>query len=207
MGKVYHLFRKGPPAMSEVKKENHQEKEKESLQGQTEAHPEAGEQSLEEQLKAAQLEAKRYYDQMLRLAAELENFKKQVRREKEEYAKYALEGFVRELLPFVDNLERALEHAQRQADVESLIQGIELTLKGFLKTLEKFGLTQFEAVVGETFNPEIHEALMVEETHEHEEGAVVKGLQKGYRLHERVLRPALVVVAKKPKEDQPSQKD
>ena len=91
--------------------------------------------------------------------------------------------------------------------MESLIQGIELTLKGFLKTLEKFGLTQFEAVVGETFNPEIHEALMVEETHEHEEGAVVKGLQKGYRLHERVLRPALVVVAKKPKEDQPSQKD
>ncbi|WP_456433245.1 nucleotide exchange factor GrpE [Thermosulfuriphilus sp.] len=185
--------------MSEVKKDQFQEKEPQQEASGAEAPSAPQEEGFEEELQAAKLEAKRYYDQMLRLAAELENFKKQVRREKEEYAKYALEGFVRELLPFVDNLERALEHAGKQADIDSLVQGIELTLKGFLKTLEKFGLTQFEAAVGETFNPEIHEALMVEETHEHEEGSVVRGLQKGYRLHERVLRPALVVVAKKPK--------
>ena len=107
---------------------------------------------------------------------------------------------MKELLPFVDNLERALEAAKESQDVKALIEGIELTLKGLLQTLEKFGLKQFEVAIGEAFRPELHEALAVEETHEHPEGAVVRTFQKGYTLHERVIRPALVAVAKKPAE-------
>jgi len=143
-------------------------------------------------------EIKQYRDQMLRYAAEVENLKKAFKREKEEYFKYALETFMRELLPFVDNLERALEAARQTQDVKAIVEGIELTLKGLLQTLEKFGLKQFEVAIGEAFRPEVHEALAVEETHEHPEGTVVRAFQKGYTLHERVIRPALVAVAKKP---------
>ena len=153
-------------------------------------------------IKQKEEEAKKYRDQMLRYAAEVENLKKSFKREKEEYFKFALETFMKELLPFVDNLERALEAARQTQDVKALIEGIELTLKGLLQTLEKFGLKQFEVAIGETFKPELHEALAVEETHEHPEGAIVRTFQKGYTLHERVIRPALVAVAKRPAETQ-----
>ena len=153
-------------------------------------------------IKQKEEEAKKYRDQMLRYAAEVENLKKSFKREKEEYFKFALETFMKELLPFVDNLERALEAARQTQDVKALIEGIELTLKGLLQTLEKFGLKQFEVAIGETFKPELHEALAVEETHEHPEGAIVRTFQKGYTLHERVIRPALVAVAIRPAETQ-----
>ncbi len=170
-----------------------QEPQKESQ----EAYPESREELIA-LLKQKEEEAKQYREQMLRYAAEVENLKKAFKREKEEYFKYALETFMRELLPFVDNLERALEAARETQDVKAIVEGIELTLKGLLQTLEKFGLKQFEVAIGEAFRPEVHEALAVEETHEHPEGTVVRAFQKGYTLHERVIRPALVAVAKKP---------
>lgn len=175
------------------------EQEESQKEVQKEAPPqEEKEEDIEAKLRVKEAEAKEYYDKMLRLAAELENYKKQVEREKETFSKYALESLVKELLPFIDNLERALEHARKEADIKSLVEGLELTLKGFLKTLEKFGLQQLETTAGEPFNPEYHEALMVEESEEHEHGAVIRELQKGYKLHERVVRPALVVVSKRP---------
>ncbi len=209
MGKIYHLYRGGVPAKTsdkrnvvmDVKEEAKEEVQKESPEKE---YPEKRE-DLIALIKQKEAEAKEYREQMLRYAAEVENLKKSFKREKEEYFKYALETFMKELLPFIDNLERALEAARENKDVNSIIEGIELTLKGLLKTLEKFGLKQFEVAIGEAFRPELHEALAVEETHEHEEGAVVRAFQKGYTLHERVLRPALVAVAKKPTKKSPSE--
>lgn len=137
-------------------------------------------------------------EKMLRIAAEFENFKKRLKREKEEYMKYALEEFSKDLLPFLDNLERALQTAKETPDIDKIIEGLELTLNGYFSTLEKFGLRQFVAE-GKKFDPNFHEALGVEEHDGVEENTVVKELLKGYTLHERVLRPALVVVSKKPK--------
>ncbi len=161
------------------------------------SNPAEMEDDLQKQLEQKECELQECRDKMLRLAAELDNFKKRMEREKEEHMKYALEAFAKELLPFLDNLERAVESAKENQDLEALLQGLELTLSGYLKTLEKFGLKVF-AAEGQRFDPNIHEALGVEEAHDVEENTVIKELLKGYKLHERVLRPALVVVSKKP---------
>ncbi len=202
MGKIYHLYRGGVP--QEIKKEEgkkvmevKESAEKEQQTQKKERYPESREELIS-LLKQKESEAKENRERMLRYAAEVENLKKSFKREKEEYFKYALETFIKEFLPFVDNLERAIEAANKTNDVKTLTEGIELTLKGLFKTLEKFGLKQFEAVIGENFQPEFHEALMVEETHEHSDGTIVRTFQKGYTLHNRVIRPALVAVAKKP---------
>ncbi len=152
--------------------------------------------SVEEKLAKTQEELEAYKEKVLRLAAELENFKKRTQREKEEHMKYALEAFAKELLPFLDNLERAVESAKETKDIEKLIEGLELTLSGYLKTLEKFGLKVF-AAEGQRFDPNYHEALSTEVNDEVEENTVIKELLKGYTLHERLLRPAMVVVSKK----------
>ncbi|QJA05658.1 nucleotide exchange factor GrpE [Thermosulfurimonas marina] len=149
-----------------------------------------------------QEECRLWQERALRFAAEVENLKKAVKREKEEFYKYALEQVFRELLPSIDNLERALEAAEKSQDVKVLIEGVALTLKGLIQSMEKFGLQQFEAVLGENFNPHHHEALHLEETEEHPEGTVVRVYQKGYRLHDRVIRPALVAVAKRPAKEE-----
>ena len=137
-----------------------------------------------------------FKDKVLRIGAEFENFKKRMEREKGDYMKYALESFAKELLPFLDNLERAIQTAKESPDVDKIVEGLELTLNGYLGTLEKFGLRQFVAE-GRMFDPNYHEALGVEEHDGVEENTVIKELLKGYALHERVIRPALVVVSKK----------
>ena len=134
-------------------------------------------------------------EKMLRVAAELENFKKRIEREKSESLKYALEAFAKELLPFLDNLERAVVSAKDSRDLDKLIEGLELSMSSHLKTLERLGLKTFTAE-GEQFDPNLHEALTVEENNGVENNTVIKELLKGYTLHERILRPALVVVSK-----------
>ncbi len=156
--------------------------------------------SLEEALKKKEEELADCKDKMLRYAAELENFKKRVEREKLEHMKFALEEFAKELLPFLDNLERAVQMAKETEDLEKMIEGIELTLSGYFKTLERFGLKTFVAE-GQRFDPNYHEALSVEENPDVEENTVLKELLRGYTLHDRVIRPALVVVSKKNKKD------
>lgn len=143
----------------------------------------------EEELKAAQ-------DKTLRLAAEFENFKKRMEREKAEHIKYALESFVVELLPFLDNLERAIAAAKDTRDIDKLVEGLELSLSSYSKVLEAFGLKNL-AAQGLPFDPSIHEAVCVEHSKEHEEGAVVRELMKGYVLNDKVIRPAKVTVCKK----------
>ena len=134
-------------------------------------------------------------EQVLRTAADAENFKKRLQREKEEQTRYANESFMRELLTVIDNLERALEHSGTEASQGGLVEGLTLTLKGFLDTLARFGCTQVEAI-GKPFDPNFHEAVSQEESADHEPNTVLQELQKGYMLKERLLRPAMVLVSK-----------
>jgi molecular chaperone GrpE len=143
---------------------------------------------LEDQLEQAE-------ERVLRTAAEAENFKKRLQREKEEQTRYANETFMRELLPVIDNLERALQHSETAPSQEGLLEGLSMTLKGFTDTLAKFGCTALEAI-GETFDPNFHEAVSQEESSKVEPNTVLKELQKGYMLKERLLRPAMVIVSK-----------
>jgi len=173
--------------------------EKEGKGEEAEGKAQAEEIGLEEckrLLQQKDVELKASEERVLRLGAEFENFKKRLKREKEEYMKYALETFSKELLPFLDNLERAIQSARENPDIEKIIEGLELTLNGYLNTLEKFGLKGFSAE-GRRFDPNFHEAFGVEEHDGVEENTVVKELLKGYTLHGRVVRPALVVVSKK----------
>lgn len=159
------------------------------------AEKEKDPEALATMLEEKEQELKDCQDKVLRLAAELDNFKKRIEREKAEHMKYALEAFAKELLPFLDNLERAIDAAKESGDTDKLVEGIELSLSGYFKVMEKFGLKVFNSE-GQTFDPEKHEALTVQPSEEFEDNTVIKELLRGYTLHERVLRPAMVIVAK-----------
>jgi molecular chaperone GrpE len=154
--------------------------------------------ALADQLAASRAEAQKNWDLYLRERADLENFRKRAQRDKEELGKFANEGILRELVPAVDNLERAIDHARQDgAGGETLLKGVELTLAQFQKVLEKFGVVAVKAV-GEPFDPARHEAMGQLESAEHPPNTVVQEYQKGYLLNDRLLRPALVMVAKAP---------
>ena len=150
---------------------------------------------LRSQLNAKVEEAKSNYDRYVRQVAELDNFKKRSLREREENARYANETLVRDLLPVIDNLERAIAHAVGGGNGKPLVEGVDMVLKGFLDTLSKHGV-QPVAAVGLTFDPAHHEALAQVESTEYSPNIVVEQHQKGYLMHERLLRPALVTVSK-----------
>jgi molecular chaperone GrpE len=151
----------------------------------------------EARFKEKEKEAQENYDRYLRLSAELENYKKRAEKEKGETYKFANENILKDLLPVLDNLERALEHGRETGNLKALLDGIELTHKSFWTVLEKYGITRIEAM-GEEFDPNHHEAVMVQEDAQKPAGQVISQLQIGYRLHNRLVRPAMVVVSKKP---------
>jgi molecular chaperone GrpE len=146
-------------------------------------------------LELAQAEAARLKDQLLRLAADFDNFKKRSRRELADMAKLSKEDVLRELLPVFDNLERATSHAAQATDVKALTDGISMVTRQFLDTVGKLGIERI-ATVGLPFDPAVHEAVQHLETADHTPGTVAMELQAGYRLGDRVIRPAMVVVAK-----------
>jgi molecular chaperone GrpE len=155
----------------------------------------AGEKSeLEIELESARREAKEHYDKLLRLAAEFENFKKRMEREKQNALKFAEENIIRELLPSLDNLERALEQGRQSQDLQGLLEGIEMTRAGLLNCLEKFGLQQLQSE-GEAFDPNFHEALTMEANCDIPANHVVQEFQKGYLYKDRLLRAAKVIVS------------
>lgn len=161
--------------------------------------------SAEEELAASRAEAQKNWDLYLRERAELENFRKRMQREKEDLVRFANENLLRELLPVVDNLARAVEHAQKDTDnLESLLEGVNMTLSQCHKMLDKFGVSPV-AAVGEPFNPAFHEAMGQLESAEYPPNTVLQEMQKGYTLNDRLLRPALVLVSKAPSEP-PSEK-
>ena len=140
-------------------------------------------------------EAQENYDRYLRLAAELENIKKRQEREVSELRQFANDNLLKELLPVLDNLERALEHGRQAEAPEALMEGLDLVRQDFLKVLGRFGVTPINSV-GERFDPAFHHAVLEEEAPEVEDQTVLKELQKGYLLQNRLLRPAMVVVAR-----------
>ncbi len=140
-------------------------------------------------------EAQEYYERLLRLAAEMENLKKRQEKEKAELLQFANENLIKELLPVVDNLELALEHGRQLETPPPLLEGLEMVYQGFLKALTRFGVTPI-ASVGQPFDPAFHNAVMQEETADAADSTILKELQKGYLLQSRLLRPAMVVVAK-----------
>jgi len=156
--------------------------------------PDAAEE-MAEQLESAENAAKENHDRLLRVSAEFENYKKRSAREMESFRKFANEALVKDMLSVVDNLERAiLSSADKEAE-NGILEGIEMTLREILKIFEKFSVTPIESL-GERFDPSFHEAVMQEESEEHDENTVLKELQKGYMIHDRLLRPSMVIVSK-----------
>jgi len=148
---------------------------------------------LEQQVEELEDERDEYENRMLRAAADLENFRKRAERDKKELRKYGAKDLVKDLLQNVDNLERALEHADA-SDASNIIEGVEMVLRQIHTTLEKHGIERFESE-GEEFDPEKHEAIQQVETTDQESGTIVEEFQKGYTIYDRLLRPAMVIVA------------
>ncbi len=150
---------------------------------------------LERLLTEKEQEAKENWDKLLRERADLENYRKRVSREKEELLSYGTKSLIEEILPVVDNLERALEHATEEG-LPALIEGVKMTHAILLNSLKKFGVCAVESNCGTLFDPAYHQAMSQVETAEHPGNTIVKEFQKGYMLKERLIRPAMVSVAK-----------
>jgi len=146
-------------------------------------------------------EIKALQDKYLRLAAEFDNYKRLSLREQRDSARFANEGLLKELLPILDNLERAVRSSKDKQRRDGLIQGVELTLKQFMETLAKFGVRPI-ASVGQAFDPSRHEAVARVESNTVPAGSVVDEFQRGYYLHDRILRPAMVTVSAAEQADQ-----
>lgn len=146
-------------------------------------------------LEALRKQAEENQEKYLRTQADFDNFRRRSRIEKEEFAKYASSKLVEQLLPVLDNFERAVAASKDSRDFESLMKGIEMTQRQLGQVLEQEGLEAMNAA-GAPFNPEYHQAVMQVESEEHEEGVVVEELQKGYMFKDKILRPAMVKVSK-----------
>ncbi|MFF2155951.1 nucleotide exchange factor GrpE [Paenibacillus chitinolyticus] len=145
---------------------------------------------LDELRKAAEESQQR----LLRAQADFDNFRRRTRQEKEEFAKYASLKLIEQMLPVIDNFDRALVSSRETQDFEALTKGIEMVYRQLEQVMTQEGLTPIEAV-GQPFNPEFHQAIMQVESDEHEEGIVVEEVQKGYMLKDKVIRPSMVKVS------------
>lgn len=150
---------------------------------------------MEARYEAKEQEAKETYDRLLRVSADFENYKKRAARELDDFRKFANQSLLKEMLSVVDNLELAINSSNDgEKPDQSLIEGLNLTLNEILKVFERFNVKPIEAR-GKNFDPAFHEAVMREETDDYPENTVISEFQKGYLIHDRLLRPAMVVVA------------
>lgn len=151
---------------------------------------------MKARLESVEQELKDSHDRFLRVSAEFENYKKRAAREMNDFGKFANESFVKAMLPVVDNLDRAIESSSDDDhSIRSVVEGVNMTLKEILKIFEQFGVKPFESL-GKTFDPALHQAVMQKETDNHPEKTILNELEKGYMMHDRLLRPAMVVVSK-----------
>ncbi len=143
-------------------------------------------------------------DRLIRLQADFDNHRKRTLKERQDSLQYGHENFVKDLLRTVDNLARAIEHASQSGggDLEGMLQGVELVQRDLLETLTKHAVSEIDVAEG-MFDPNLHEAMAQVEDPERPAGAIVQVLQKGYVLRDRLLRPARVIVAKAPVEQEP----
>ncbi|GLX69187.1 nucleotide exchange factor GrpE [Paenibacillus glycanilyticus] len=167
--------------IDEVIEEQQTEQQEESVQEDS---------RLEELAKLAEENHQRY----LRAQADFDNFRRRTQKEKEDLAQYASMKLIGQLLPVVDNFDRAVAAASANQDFDALAKGVDMIFRQLEQTLQQEGLKAMEAV-GQPFNPEFHQAIMTVESDEHEEGIIVEEVQKGYVLKDRVLRPAMVKVS------------
>jgi molecular chaperone GrpE len=154
---------------------------------------------LRSELRKVNEQAKDCDDKYLRALAELDNQRKRSMREKEELQKYANERLILEILPVIDNFERAIDAGKQADNVAQMVDGVKMILKQLREILEKEGVAPFESL-GEKFDPYKHEALLAIESKEHEPYTVLEEIQKGYTMKDRVIRPAKVTVSKKEEE-------
>jgi len=139
--------------------------------------------------------ADKYYDQYVRAQAEIENIIKRNKKDKEEWIKYSTETLIKDLLPVIDNLEKAIAHSNNEDSLQALKEGVELTLKGLKNTLSRSGLEEIESL-GKPFDPNFHHAVSEQEDENNEPGIVINEFQKGYSLNKRLIRPAMVIISK-----------
>ncbi|MFG1733845.1 hypothetical protein PAEVO_01900 [Paenibacillus sp. GM2FR] len=156
----------------------------------TESADEAGSAELEK----LQAEVLEHQQRTLRVQADFDNFRRRTQKEKEDLGKYASSKLITELLPVIDNFERALQASEENPEFESFSKGVSMIFRQLESVLATEGLTAMKSV-GEPFNPEYHQAIMQVESDEYEEGIVVEEVQKGYMLKDKVLRPAMVKVS------------
>lgn len=176
--------------------------DKELIENETQpAAEQAAEPLSEEQLaewKEQAGKAAQYYEQLLRTTADLENFKKRAARERQEAIKFANESLLEKIIPVLDNFDAALAAATGpNTSVESLQSGVSMIQQQLKSAMGQAGLEEINAT-GQPFDPNLHEAISQQETNDAPEGQVVQQIRKGYKLRERLLRPASVIVAKKP---------
>jgi molecular chaperone GrpE len=167
------------------------------------AGPRAEAPTLEQKLADTQADAARLRDQLLRTAADFENFRKRSRREMDDAHRRGREGAIKDLLPVFDNLERAASHAGGGQDTKSVADGLRIVLKQFVDTLDKIGVTRITAV-GQPFDPSVHEAIQHMPSTEVPAGTVLAEVQPGYRMGDHLLRASMVVVSKGPPAEQAS---
>lgn len=187
--------------MEEKEEKNSEKKTKEKSESQEEhkkkKKKDGPDDELHKSLEEKEESLKELSNRYLYLQADFENFKKIKVKEKQDLLKFGNEVLIKELIPVIDNLERAIDHADKTEDGKGIVEGVQITLNEFLKVLERSGVERVDAV-GKKFDPNFHEALFQEEREDMESDTVISELQKGYTLNGRLLRPARVSVSKKP---------
>ena len=155
-----------------------------------------GEEDLRTRLEGAEKRAAENYDRYVRMVAEFENYKKRTAREKTEAIQYGNEALLRDILPLMDSIDRAMAHACASDDFDAFRKGLEMLRQQLACCLDKYGVEQIEAL-GKDFDPNVHDAMMQVDSGEHEQNKVVGEFEKGYRLKGRLLRPTRVSVCRR----------
>jgi molecular chaperone GrpE len=159
----------------------------------------------ESEVDALKAERDRFREQLMRTAADFDNFRKRTKRDLDDAKARGRDDLIRELLPVFDNLDRAVQSSSSASDIKSVIDGVRMVLKMFEDTAERIGLARVKTI-GERFDPTTHEALQQIDSAEHAPGTIVAEIAAGYRVGDRLVRPAMVVVARKPAEPKPAPK-
>lgn len=181
-----------------LKEEQHESHEEiiDDVENQVDIEKEAEEVVLSEEqqkIKALEDEVAQMNERLLRVQADYDNFRRRTRLESEAAAKYRSQSLIEELIPSIDNFDRALSVKVESDEAKSLLQGMEMVYRQLTDALQKEGLEVIDAV-GQAFDPHYHQAVMQVESEEHESNQVVEELQKGYKLKDRVIRPSMVKV-------------
>jgi len=192
--KAYKEMDKEEEKKAENLKEQDESSREKSKEKKVKKIEEMTKRELLEKVKEIEIKAQENYELYTRTYAEMENIKKRGKKEKEELAKFANESLIKEILPAIDSLEKAISHGNNDTNPSGLVKGLEMTLGGLMKTLTKSGLKEVEAV-GKPFDPNFHEAISQQIDDKVAQGHIIMELQKGYLLNERLIRPSMVVIS------------